>query len=294
MERGDLFTVVHEQFFTDTTDYADFILPATTFLEHTDLQGAYGHYFAQLSQQAIEPVGEARSNMWLFGQLGQRMGFSEECFRDTAEEMILQALGDGTNPFMEHITLDDLRKQGHVPLSFYANPDTVPFQPFASGRLTTPSGKVEFYSDSLEARNIDPLPAFTPPEESRWSEAAGKYPLELLARKNDNYLNSTFANLPGHRRMETRNNQRLEMHPDDAGVRGIAEGDRVRIFNERGALNLTVIVNQTLPAGVVAARLDWAKLHPEGENVNVLTSERLTDIGAGATFYSTLVQVVKV
>jgi anaerobic selenocysteine-containing dehydrogenase len=290
---------VHEQFFTDTADYADYLLPATTFLEHTDLQSAYGHYYAQLSQQAIEPSGEARSNVWLFGQLGQRMGFAEECFKDTAEEMIVQALAPGedgrsTNPFMEHITIDTLKEHGHVPLSFFRDPEGAPFQPFKTGRLATPSGKVEFYSESLEAQGIDPLPAFKAPAESRWGDQAKLFPLELLARKNDNYLNSTFANLPGHRKMEERRNQRVELHPADAQARGIAAGDRVRIFNDRGALELAAILNEDLPAGVVAARLDWAKLHPQGENVNVLTSERLTDIGAGATFYSTLVQVEKV
>ena len=298
LERKDLFTVVHEQFFTDTSDYADYLLPATTFLEHTDLQSAYGHYFAQFSQQAIEPLGEARSNVWLFGQLGQRMGFTEDCFRDTAEEMVKQAMAPGpdgysTNPFMEHITLAALREQGHVALSFFRDPENAPFRPFASGKLATPSGKVEFYSTALASQGIDPLPGFRPPMESRWNDKAQHFPLELLARKNDNYLNSTFANLPGHRKMETRSNQRLEMHPEDARARAIAEGDRVRIFNDRGTLELTAMVNADLPAGVVAARLDWAKLHPQAENVNVLTSERLTDIGAGATFYSTLVEVAK-
>lgn len=298
MKRADLFTVVHEQFFTDTADYADYILPATTFLEHTDLQGAYGHYFVQLSQQAIEPLGEARSNVWLFGQLGQRMGFEEECFTDTAEEMLEQALNTGDdgrsrNVLMEHITLDELRSKGHVPLSFFRDPENEPFRPFALGPLTTPSGKVEFYSELLAGQGIDPLPGFKAPVESRLGKKAEQYPLELLARKNDNYLNSTFANLPGHRSMEERNNRRLEMHPSDAGERGVAEGDRVKIFNDRGELELSVLLNQHLPVGVVAARLDWAKLHPQGQNVNVLTSERLTDIGEGATFYSTLVEVKK-
>jgi anaerobic selenocysteine-containing dehydrogenase len=298
LERPDLFTVVHDLFFTDTTDYADFVLPATTFLEHTDLQGAYGHYYVGLSQQAIEPPGEARSNVWLFGQLGVRMGFDEPCFRDTAEEMIVQALnpapdGRSRNAGMEHISLCDLREQGHVPLAFHRTPESEPFLPYTAGTLPTPSGKIEFYSETLKAEGRDPLPGFVPPTESRWGEAAVRYPLELLARKNDNYVNSTFANLPGHRKMEARSNHKLEMHPGDAASRAIAEGGLVRIFNDRGALELTVTLNPHLPAGVVAARLDWAKLHPEGKNINVLTSERLTDIGAGATFYSTLVEVAK-
>lgn len=299
LAREDLFTVVHDLFFTDTTDYADYVLPATTFLEHTDIQGAYGHYFVQLSQQAIEPLGEARSNVWLFGQLGQRMGFPEPCFRDTSEDIIRQALnigsdGHSTNPSMEHITLDALAQQGHVPLSFYREPEQTPFLPYVSGALPTPSGKIEFYSETLAGAGLDPLPAFTPAAESRWSKAAEKYPLELLARKADNYMNSTFANLEGHRKMEARTQHRLEIHPEDASARKIAEGDTVRVFNERGVLELTAMINGNLPQGVVATHMDWAKLHRQGRNSNVLTSERLTDIGAGATFYSALVEVEKI
>jgi anaerobic selenocysteine-containing dehydrogenase len=307
MAREDLFTVVHELFFTDTTDYADYILPATTFLEHTDVQGAYGHYFVQLSQQAIEPPGEARSNVWLFSKLAERMGFEEECFRDTPEALIKQALrigadgqGNGQadgysgNAGMEHITLDELKKQGHIPLGFHLAPETAPFQPYISGRLSTPSGKVEFYSETLRAQGLDPLPDFKPPTESRFGELAKRFPLEFLGRKADNYMNSTFANLDGHRKMEARKSQRLEMHPADAEARGIAEGEAVRIWNDRGEITLTALINASLPVGVVAGQMDWAKLSPGGGNVNSLTSERLTDIGAGATFYSTLVEVGKV
>jgi molybdopterin guanine dinucleotide-containing S/N-oxide reductase-like protein len=298
LERTDLFTVVHELFFTDTTDYADYVLPATTFLEHTDIQGAYGHYFVQLSSQAIEPPGEAQPNVWLFSQLAQRMGFTEECFRDTPEQMIEQALavgpdGHSTNAGMEHIALDDLKQQGHIPLSFHRDPEDHPFQPYTAGPFSTPSGKIEFYSETLAAQGLDPLPAFVAPTESRWSEGAKRFPLEFLARKNDNYMNSTFANLDGHRKMEARTSQKLELHPLDAESRGIADGDAVRVWNDRGELRLTALVNGSVPAGVVAARLDWAKLHPEGANVNALTSERLTDLGAGATFYSVLVEVAK-
>jgi anaerobic selenocysteine-containing dehydrogenase len=194
---------------------------------------------------------------------------------------------------MEHITLEDLEREGHVPLAFHTDPETKPFRPYASGPLKTPSGKIELYSDTLAAAGLDPLPAFVAAAESRWSKTAERYPLELLGRKNDNYMNSTFANLPGHRKMEARTNQRLEMHPRDAKARGVADGDRVRVFNDRGSLKLTAMLNPSLPAGVVAARLDWAKLHADGANINALTSERLTDIGGGATFYSTLVEVAK-
>ena len=298
LERPDLFTVVHDLFFNDTTDYADYVLPATTFLEHTDVQGAYGHYWVQLSQQAIEPPGEARPNVWLFSQLAQRMGFAEECFRDTAEQLIEQVLsisedGHSANAGMEHITMDELREKGHVPLGFHRNPEAEPFQPFASGRVPTPSGKVEFYSDELAQKGLDPLPGFVAPAESRWGEAAKRFPLEFLPRKNDNYMNSTFANLDGHRKMEAGHQHQLEIHPADAAPRDISDGDAVRVFNDRGSLQLTAKIHPHLPQGVVAGRLDWAKLHPKGNNVNALTSERLTDIGQAPTFYSTLVQVEK-
>lgn len=298
MKRDDLFTVVHDLFFTDTTDYADYVVPATTFLEHTDIQGAYGHYFVQLSQQAIEPLGESRSNVWLFGELAQRMGFDDAGFRDSAEDLVEQALalgedGHSTNSGMEHITLDDLKQHGRVPLGFHRDPEVHPFQPFVEGTVPTITGKIEFYSEALAARGADPLPAFVPPVESRWSEGAKRFPLEFLSRKNDNYMNSTFANLEGHRKMEARVNQRLEMHPVDAEARGVADGDSVRVFNDRGSIHLTALINGSVPAGVVAGRLDWAKLHPGAVNVNALTGERLTDLGNAPTFYSTLVEVAK-
>jgi anaerobic selenocysteine-containing dehydrogenase len=226
------------------------------------------------------------------------MGFEEACFKDSPEEMVKQALrigGDGhsrTNG-MEHITLDGLRERGHIPLAFHANPENEPFLPFIAGTLATPTGKIEFDSEVLKARGADGLPGFKPPTESRWGEDAKRYPLEFLSRKADNYMNSTFANLDGHRKMEARTNQRLEMHPADAAARGIGEGDAVRIWNDRGEMRLTAMLNEHLPAGVVAGKLDWGKMNAGGNNVNALTSQRLTDIGAGATFYSTLVEVGK-
>jgi anaerobic selenocysteine-containing dehydrogenase len=202
--------------------------------------------------------------------------------------------GFSTNPGMEHISFEDLEAQGHIPLSFHRQPETEPFQPYTTGPLPTPTGKIEFYSEALASVGLDPVPTFIPPTESRWGKSAKRLPLEFLARKADNYMNSTFANLDGHRKMEARTSQRLEMHPADAEARGIADGDPVRMWNDRGTLELTALIAAgRVPPGVVAAQLDWAKLHPGGGNVNALTSERLTDIGAGATFYSTLVEVAK-
>ena len=282
LRREDLFTVVHEQFFTDTTDYADVVLPATTFLEHKDLMGAYGHLFAQISQQAIEPLGEARSNVWLFGELGRRM-FGDPEFEDGEEELIAQAL-ETDHPFFAGITKERLEREGHVPLSLPKDErgETLPFS--TREWFKTPSGRGE----------LTPVPEWVAPRESRsGAEGGGAYPLEFLPRKADNYMNSTFANLPGHRQMERRTAGALEMHPSDAITRGVATGDSVSVWNDRGRITLTALVGVSVAEGVVAARLDWQKLSKDGANVNALTSERLTDIGGGATFYSTLVEVEK-
>ena len=285
LKRADLFTVVHEQFFTDTTDYADIVLPATTFFEHKDIQTAYGHYYLGMSNQAIAPEGEARSNVELFRALAKAMGFTEPCFDETADEMIDAALASGS-PTLQGITRARLEQKGHERLKLNGGGA---FLPFAQGKFPTASGKAELASAALAAQGLDPLPAFVPPRESRHTEAAKKYPLELLGRKADNYLNSTFSNLPSVQAMEEEG--LLEIHSDDARARGIAEGAAVRVFNDRGSLTLKARVNGSVPRGVVAAKLKWAKLSPEKQNINVLTSERLTDIGRGATFYSCLVEV---
>src|SRR6266851_849519 len=282
MLREDLYTVVHEQFFTDTADYADVLLPAPTFLEIKDVQGAYGHLFAQVSERAIAPLGEAKSNVALFGELARRMGFDEACFDDREDELIDQALKT-ENPWFAGITRERLEREGHVPLQLPVNEDGVAL-PFSTAEwFRTPSGRGE----------LVPVPVFAAPTESRGGADAVKYPLEFLPRKADNYMNSTFANLAGHQRMEARTAGVLEMHTTDAAARGIVAGDEVEVFNGRGRIALRALVNGHVGEGVVAARLDWNKLSAQGGNVNALTSERLTDIGGGATFYSTLVEVRK-
>jgi anaerobic selenocysteine-containing dehydrogenase len=281
--REDLFTVVHEQFFTDTADYADMLLPAPTFLEVKDVQGAYGHLFAQVNERAIAPLGEARSNVALFGELGRRMGFSEACFDDREDELIDQALTTD-DPWFAGITRQRLEREGHVGLQLPKDADGEVL-PFSTAEwFRTPSGRGE----------LVPVPVFTAPSESRANAANSAYPLEFLPRKADNYMNSTFANLPPHQRMEARTAGVLEMHRTDAAARAIESGDEVEVFNGRGSVELKALVNAQVAAGVVAARLDWNKLSDGGRNVNALTSETLTDIGGGPTFYSTLVEVRKV
>jgi len=292
LKRDDLFTVVHEQFFTDTADYADILLPATTFFEHKDLQKAYGHYYLQVSQQAINPLGECRSNVDMFRALAQHMGFAEECFRESVDEMIDSAL-QTSNPWLQGIDRERLEGESQVRLNFAANrqnPDE-PFLPFAQGGFPTPSGKAELYNSALAAQGLDPVATFIPPAESRHTERAKLYPLELLARKADNFLNSTFSNVPAVQEMEEPG--LLEISGADAAARGIASGDIVRIFNDRGEVLLTAHVNGAVQTGLVSARLNWAKLSAGGRNINVLTSERLSDMGGSATFYSALVEVSK-
>ena len=277
LKRDDLFTVVHDQFFTDTADYADIVLPATTFLEAKDVQGAYGHRYVQVSEQAIGPVGEARSNVWLFGELGRRMFLEEPCFQDTVDELIDQAL-ETESPWMQGITRGRLEREGHVPL-------TLEGLPFSTAEwFGTASGRGE----------LVPVPVFVPAQESRGRDA--EYPLEFLPRKADHYMNSTFANQPMHQRMEASTAGVLEMHAEDAAARQLGEGDEVEVFNRRGRIGLKVALSGKVGKGVVAARLDWGKLGGDlaGANVNALTSERLTDIGGGPTFYSTLVEVRRV
>jgi anaerobic selenocysteine-containing dehydrogenase len=287
--RDDLFTVVHEQFFTDTTDYADVVLPATTFLESKDVHGAYGHLFAQVSQRAIAPLGEAWSNVRLFSELARRCGFTEACFGDSEDELIDQALSTN-DPWMRGITRERLEQEGHMELNLPRAPEGHAL-PFSTSRwFRTPSGCAE----------LRPVPVFVAPEESRHGSAAigGEYPLEFLPRKADNYMNSTFANIPRHQEMESRTAGVLEMHAEDAATRGLVSGDPVEVFNARGKIDLRAQIGDRVPVGVVAARLDWNKLSgPDctgGPNVNALTSETLTDMGGGPTFYSTLVEVRRV
>jgi anaerobic selenocysteine-containing dehydrogenase len=293
LKRSDLFTVVHEQFFTDTTDYADILLPATTFFEHKDLQAAYGHYYLQVSDQAIEPLGECRANVEVFRTLAERMGFKDACFGESVDEMIDGALAS-KNPWLKGISRERLERGGQVRLNFsgqwsVASGQSEPFLPFAQGNFRTPSGKAELYSEAMKALGLDPVAEFTPPVESRHGKQAAAFPLELLARKADNFLNSTFSNLPSVQEMEETN--LLKMDSADARARGIADGETVRVYNRRGEIFLRARVDGAVQPGVVSASLNWAKLGPGSRNINVLTSEKLSDLGNSATFYSVLVEV---
>jgi anaerobic selenocysteine-containing dehydrogenase len=280
MRRDDLFTVVLDQFQTDTADHADILLPVTTFLEHTDLYLAYGHYYLQMARPALPAPGETKSNVEIFRLLARRMGFDDACFRDTENDM-MRTLLDSEHPFVKGITLEQLDRERSVRLN--VSPTGEPFLPFARGGFGTASGKCEFGAETLDYR---------PPEESRLGAAdlRSRYPLELISSKSHDSMNSTFGNQPWTQ-MQT---SALFLHSDDALKRGIASGDRVRVFNDRGSCLLTAAVDGEVRSGVAwAPSVRWNKLSSDACNVNALTSDRLTDIGGGPTFYSCLVEVEK-
>jgi anaerobic selenocysteine-containing dehydrogenase len=278
LRRDDLFTVVLEHFQTDSADFADIVLPATTFLEHTDLYYAYGHYHLQLARPALDAPGEALPNTEVFRRLARRMGFAEPCFSDTDDDMIRTVLDSG-HPFLDGISLERLEREHSVRLRIGD-----PFLPFAAGGFGTPSGKCEFHAETL---------GYEPPVESRAGDRglAARFPLEMISPKNGDSMNSTF----GNRGEVDARTALLTLHPADAAPRAIGTGDAVRIFNERGQCVLRAAVSDTIAEGVVCApSVRWPKLAPDGNSVNMLTSQRLTDKGGGPAFYSCLVQVEKI
>jgi anaerobic selenocysteine-containing dehydrogenase len=272
-----------DHFQTDTADYADLLLPATTQLEHMDVHKSYGHLYALANNPAIAPVGESLPNSEVFRRLAARMGFDEPCFRDSDEDICRAALRS-TKPAMKSVEWDGLKAAGWQRLDV---PER--FAPFAQGGFPTPSGKCELYSEWLEKQGVDPVPFYNPPAEAS-DGSAGPYPLAFLSPPARNFLNSSFANILRFREQE--GEPRLDMHPDDAQARGIADGERVRVYNDRGSYELCARVNGKPRAGVVVAPSVWWKKHsPDGRNANNVTSQRTADLGGGATFYDCRVQV---
>jgi len=284
--RPDLFCVVHEIFRTDTADFADILLPATTQLEQTDIHSSYGHLYALANNPAIAPIAEALPNTEVFRRLAARMGYTDPCFSDS-DDVLARAAFRAGDARAEGIDWDRLKRDGWQRLNVPR-----PYAPFAHGGFPTRSGKCEFWSETLAAQGQDPLPAYVAPRESAASNPtlAERYPLGFISPPARNFLNSSFANLPMF--VDEEKTPHVDIHPDDAGARGIATGDPVRVFNDRGSLLATARVTDRARRGVVVApSVWWRKLAPGGENANAVTSQALTDLGRAATFYDCLVEV---
>ena len=276
--RDDLFTVVLEHFKTDTADYADYVLPATTQLEHWDIHASYGHTDVLLNRPAIAPHGEARTNTDVFRALAQRMGFDEPCFSDTDEDLCTQAFDPAV------VSWSLLCAQGFAPLPLSA-------APFANGGFPTPSGKCTFESPGLAAIGQDPVPDYLPNWEPPNVDA--RYPLAMISPPARNFLNSTFANVKSLRDIE--GEALVEISSVDAQARGINDGDEVAVFNDRGRYVCVARVSKRARVGVVnGLGIWWRKLGLRGTNVNEVTSQALTDLGRAPTFYDCAVEVARV
>ena len=306
LSREDLFTVVSEQFITDTADFADIVLPATTQLEQFDLMFSWGHLYLTLNMPAIAPLGEAVPNTELFRRLAARMGFEDACFKRTDEETVL-AITDWKSPALSGIDLDLLKRDGYARLKV-GTPES--FAPHAQGRFPTASGKTEFVS-SMAARGnfvlplfrqgstqfepgaaVDPIPSYIPPRESAQTNPAlaARYPLNIISPKSHAFLNSCYANMPHQRRIA--GEPGLTIHPADAASRGIAEARVVRVFNDRGSFEAVAHLSDAVRPGVVVAPLGfWRKFSRSNSTVAAANSPVLADLGNAPTFSDNLVEV---
>ena len=290
--REDLFTVVHDLFLTDTANYADIVLPATSQFEHFDIHNSYGHFYVQVNHPAIAPIGDAKPNTEVFRMLAKGMGFEDELFATSDVELGRQCFERGASgnfagtPF-NNITFDSLMADGPQRLNLPTN-----WAPFAAGNFPTPSGKCELFSPGEAAAGRDPLPYYIPPHEDPQTkpELAAKFPLQMITPPSPSFLNSTFVNVDVLRKKAVE--PQIEMHLDDADRRFISSGDAVRVFNDRGSFRAKAVVGDSVKAGVVVAfGIWWNKYTDGGANCNAITSTALTDQGGGATFFDNLVEV---
>lgn len=287
LAREDLFTVVVDHFQTDTADYADLVLPATMQTEHADLHYAYGHLYVAWNEPAVPAPGECLSNSEIFRRLARRLGVTESCVYDSDADVARQVL-DAADPVVAGITLERLERDGWARLNV-----PTPFVPFADG-FWTGSGKLEFYSPRMAQAGLDPVPAYTPPYEAaqRGTDLARRFPLALIAPAAAYFLNATFANVGELAARQGR--PTIELHPQDAGARGLAAGDRARVYNDRGEFTATVVVSERVAPGVAAGTKGfWPKRVPGGGNANATVAERDADMGGGAVFHDNRVEVAR-
>ncbi len=270
--REDLFTVVLEHFMTDTADHADYVLPATTQLEHLDVHTSYGHTYVMFNEAAVAPLGEAKPNTQIFRELATCMGFIDPCFADDDETLVRAAFNDS-------LDFDALRARGWTKLS-------LPDAPFAQGGFPSASGKCMI--DSVGYGVPDHVPNY----ESAVSapELARRFPLAMISPPARNFLNSSFVNVKSLRDIE--GEPVLEIEASDANARGITNGEMVRVFNDRGSSLCRAVVSPRARQGVVnGLGVWWRKFGADGTNINELTHQQLTDIGRAPSFYDCLVEV---
>ncbi len=289
MARDDLFTVVHDTFLTDSADYADILLPADTALERTDLLAAYGNYYFGLSQPAIDKVGESLDNGELFRRLARKMGYDEPCFSQSDEEMLEEVIDPEFNPLFEGVTLDLLKEKGWA----RAAVDSPRRKGINSGKWSTPSGKIEIYSEAMAQRGLDPLPAHLPETEGLAnSESTSRFPLQVLSAATHYFIGASFQHVPRLQEMLSR--PTIEISPEDARERGIETGDWCRLYNDRGeTFGFAHVVDGLLPGVIGAPKQLQGSRMKNGVNVNALTSQREADMGRGPVFYSTLAEIEK-
>jgi anaerobic selenocysteine-containing dehydrogenase len=280
MLRDDLFTVVHELYLTDTARYADIVLPATSQLEQIDLHRGYGQTFLTYNHRAISPRGECKSNWEVMTLLAKTLGFTDPWLRQSPDEVIEEILEvtGRSNPFVAGITLERLKAGGAVPMNLPAG------APFAGGIFPTPSGRVELYSAALGERGYDPLPgAFI-------DDPCDDDELCLLSPASHHFVSSSFGDQQRQRQAE--GPAAIEMHPDDARKRGLTQGQKVRVENERGWFEAICSITDAVRPGVAATRKGLWHKHNGGRGVNCTTSDELADLAGQSTFHSNRVRVI--
>lgn len=284
--REDLFTVVHDLFITDTAKFADLVLPATSTFENTDIYSSYWHHYVQLQEPVIPPQGESKSNVEMFKLLAETMGFEDEAFHDSEEDMIRQALEHAANPYLESVTWEGLQANRHVKLNMEHQKDYLK-------QLTTPSGKIELYSEAMKEAGLPPLPTYMPLIEGfdgeRRPDGNTQFPLMFISPPNHSFLNSTFGNVEKLKALEKQ--PVLQIHPQDASDRGIEDGDHVVVWNDRGSYCVKAAVTDKMLPGTVVSQGLWWEEDGGRQRVNALTPDRLADLGGGAVFFSTVVNV---
>lgn len=287
LAREDLFTVVMEQFMTDTARHADYILPATTQIEHLDLMYSWGTMYLSLNKPAIEPVGEALPNSEIFRRLAKALDLDFPELQQSDEAIIRDVL-DTEHPWLDGTTFESLERTGWAKLKIPED-----WRPHAEGDFSTPSGRCEFYSEALAAQGVDPLPAFEAASESPAGdpELSARFPLALVNSKTAlHFLNSSYSGVSRHLKAERE--PRLEIHPEDAAHRGISDGDMVRVFNDRGDVSVSARVGDKVRSGVVSMPAGWwASKSPGGRSANALTRDGVASWGRGSDFLDTLVEV---